>query len=267
MKILMIPIMLLISFPLFSQQPEYSLKKDYSDPDKINMVDASGISLGYYKVDFYDKEKVNVYNANGIIVGYFKTDYNDASKVNVYSTGNNLVGSSYKSHPLEIPQLTGMFDPVLYKSNEETSESENNNSDVLRDGVSRVDPSKLSAEGRIQQKALNSWPVSHDENIRIFGTGEFYRLHVSNALGDHVGNYLFNKQTLKWEYHEFQPRIKPIEESNEVHTAGLQGTKFVQNSVLPNIMDEFDSHGNRTYGFMKRDPNTGLWEYFKPPSK
>ncbi|MEI7660654.1 MAG: hypothetical protein WCK34_00570 [Bacteroidota bacterium] len=83
MKKLLIAFMLMISFPAFSQQPEYSFKRDYYDTEKINMVDSSGITVGNYKTDFFDKEKVNIYNANGLVVGYFRTDYNDKRKVNV----------------------------------------------------------------------------------------------------------------------------------------------------------------------------------------
>lgn len=105
----------MISFSIFSQQPEYSFKRDYNDPDKINLLDSRGVTIGYYKTDYYDKDKVNIYNSNGTPVGYYKPDYIDKSKINVYSTNNNFLGTTEKAKPYEIPSLTGLFKPYQHK--------------------------------------------------------------------------------------------------------------------------------------------------------
>lgn len=111
MKTLLMLLSFLTSVAVYSQHSEYSFKRDYYDPEKINILNTQGVVIGYSKTDYYDKEKINIYKPTGVVVGYFKPDYWDKSKVNFHSTENYSEPIRQTSR-LEVPRLTGMFQPA-----------------------------------------------------------------------------------------------------------------------------------------------------------
>ena len=108
--IVMIAIMLMV---MSVSAQNYTFKRDAYNQNNITATDSYGNVVAYYSVDPYNQYHIDVYDGRRNKTGYMEVDRFDKNIVTFYSADGN------RGSRLEIPSLTGLFDPVPYKARED----------------------------------------------------------------------------------------------------------------------------------------------------